>query len=733
MLACAFTSVSITWRSDTQAAQAEMVSGNYFTTLGVPTVPGRPIVPDDDGSPGAHPVAVLSHAYWSTRFGGDPAILNRTIAINGQPFVVVGVASANFNGLVQGDSPDAFVPIAMQHAIAPAMTPMEDPTFSWLTFFARLKPGESMAHAQAATDVVFHALLQADINQSHVAPDPKEREAILKSRLELRPAARGIAELREKWEKPLTVLMVMVALVLLISCANVAGLLVARATGRQREIAIRLALGAKRSTLVRQLLAEGILLAFGGALAGLLLARWSTAAIIRILPRDTTGSWIDNSLDLRMLGYTLAVCVICALLFAVVPALQAIRPEMAGTLKDHASNVLSRGATARLRRVLVTAQVALSLVLAVGAGLFSVSAAKLIDADRGFRTEQLSIFSADATLIRSGQAEANAFYDDLLQRLTALPGQSGVAASDSGPYADVNGFGMGAAVEGYQGFATTRAQAITAGYFRILGIPLRAGLEFSERDASGTAKPVVIGEAFAKRYFADQNPIGMHLALGSPDAKVLDREIVGVAADVHPNVRRAAFGTVYFPYTQRDKPAALAFYVRATGSQDRLAAVIRQAMREADAGLPVPEVTRVELKIRESLYTNRLVEALSMAFGILAMSLAAIGLYGVIAYAVARRTGEIGVRMALGAVPADVIRMVLLDAVQMVGPGIAIGLVAAFALGRFVESQLFGIHAANAAIYGIAAGVLIAVAAVAAFAPARRASRIDPLSALRYE
>ena len=672
------------------------------------------------------------HAYWSERFGGDPAILNRTIAINGQPFVVVGVANANFNGLVQGDSPAVFVPIAMQHAIAPAMTPMEDPTFSWLTFFARLKPGESLAHAQAATDVVFHALLQAELNQRPGALDPKDREAILKNRLELRPAARGIAELREKWEKPLTVLMVMVALVLLIACANVAGLLVARATGRQREIAIRLALGAKRWALVRQLLADGILLAFGGAIAGLLLARWSTSAMLRILPRDTAGRWINNSLDVRMLGYTLAVCIICALLFAVVPALQAVRPELAGTLKDQASNVLSRGSSARLRRVLVTVQVALSLVLAVGAGLFSVSAAKLIDADRGFRTERLSMFIADATLIRSGQAEANAFYHDLLQRLSALPGQSGVAACDSGPYAGA-GFGMGAAVEGYQGFATTTTEAIAPGYFRTLGIRLRAGREFNESDMGGAAKAVVIDEAFAKRYFANRNPIGMHLALGNPTAKVLDREIVGIAAEVHPNVRRAAFSTVYYPYTQRDKPAALAIYVRGTGSQDRLATAIRQAVREADAGLPVPEVAPVELKIRESLYTNRLVAALSLAFGILAMCLAAIGLYGVIAYAVARRTGEIGVRMALGALPGDVIRMVLLDAVRMVGAGILIGLVAAFALGRYVESQLFGIHAANAAIYAIAAGVLIAVAAVAAFAPARRASRIDPLSALRYE
>jgi len=737
ILACAIAPVRITWRSSTQAAEAEIVTGNYFTTLGAPAAFGRVIAPRDDGAPDADPVAVLSHGFWASRLGADPAIVDQKVAINGQPFVVIGVAGAGFNGLVQGDSPDLFVPISMQRAIAPVMNSIDDRSFSWLTIFARLKPGESQSKAQAATDVVFHAIREADLNQGGTAPhDQQERDSLLKSRLELRPAAHGITELREKWEKPLAVLMIMVGLVLLIACANVAGLLVARATGRQREIAIRLALGAKRWALVKQLLTEGVLLAVAGAVVGLLLEHWSTSVLLRILPRDAAGGWVKNSLDLRVLAYSLAVSILCALLFALVPALQATSPNVANALKDQSSNILSHGYSAQLRRMLVTAQVALSLLLVVGAGLFSVSAANLINAKRGFRTKHLSMFSVDATLIRTGPVAATVFYHDLLDRLSALPEQGGVAAGDGGPYSDA-GWGSGIQVEGYHpgegGFAISSLEAISPGYFRTLGIPLRAGREFSDRDTAAAPKAVVVNEAFVKRYFAGRNPIGRHVAIVGPKAPVLDREIVGIAADVRTNVRRPVGSTIYFPYTQRETPARLAFYVRITGDDTRLAAAIRRAVREADAGLPVPEITPVELRIGESLYTARLVAALSMAFGTLATLLAAIGLYGVIAFAVARRTGEIGIRMALGALPADVVRMVLLDAGRMVAAGIVIGLTAAFVLSRYVESQLFGIQAADLVVYAGAAGTLAAVAALAAFVPARRASRIDPVSALRYE
>ena len=736
ILACATAPVRITWRSNTQAADAEMVTGNYFGTLGVPAALGRVLMPEDDGAPGARPVAVLSHSFWSSHLGADPAILNQNVAINGMPFVVVGVAGAGFHGLVQGESPDAFVPIAMQRAITPTIDALDDRTFSWLNFFARLKPGESLARAQAATDVAFHAVLEADLNQAATPRSQKDRDSLFKSRLELRPAASGITDLREKWEKPLVVLMIMVGLVLLIACANVAGLLVARAAGRQREIAIRLAMGAKRWALVKQLLIEGFLLAVAGAVAGLLVEYWSTAGLLRILPRAAVSGWLTNAPNLRMLGYSLALSMVCALLFALIPALQATRPNLATTLKDQASNVLSRGQGARLRRFLVTAQVALSLLLVVGAGLFSATAANLVNANRGFRTQHLSLFPVDATLIRTGTVAANAFYNGLLERVSAVPGVSGVAASDSGPYGDA-GYGGPVAVEGYhpggQDFVFATLEAISPGYFRVLGVPLRAGREFNDRDTAAAPKAVVVNEAFVKRYLPNQNPIGRRLSLAGPEAKVLDREIVGVTADVLTNVRRKTSSNVYFPYTQREQPARLVFYIRTSGDDTRLAAGIRRTVREADAGLPVPELKSVEVRIRESLYTQRLVAVLSSAFGILATLLAAVGLYGVIAFAVARRTGEIGLRMALGALPADVLRMVLFDAGRLVAIGILIGLGAALALSRYVEAQLFGVEAARLAIYAGAAGALAAVAVLAAFVPAWRASRIDPVIALRYE
>jgi predicted permease len=735
MVACAITPVRFAWQASTQAAEVEMVTGNYFTTLGVSAALGRVMVPDDDGAPGANPVAVLSHGFWESRLGANPAILNQKVAINGRPFVVIGVAGRGFQGLVQGDSPDLFVPVAMQSAIAPAMNSFQDRTFSWLTLFARLKPGETLAHAQAATNVVYHAIREADLAEGGAPPDPKGREAPLKSRLELRPAAHGITELREKWEKPLAVLMIMVGLVLLIACANVAGLLVARATGRQREIAIRLAMGAKRWALVKQLLIEGALLAALGMLAGLVMKQWSTSALLHILPRDAAGGWVTNSLDARVLAFSLGTSILCSLLFALIPALQSTRPNVASILKDQAFSVVSSGGGARLRRVLVVLQVALSLLLVVGAGLFSVSAAKLINADRGFRTKGLWMFSVDATLIHTGPVAATAFYHDLLQRLSALPGQGGVAAGDGGPYSG-SGWGSGIQVEGYsgnKGFAGSSLEAISPGYFRILGIPLRAGREFDDRDSAAAPKAVVVNEAFAKRFFAGQNPIGRHVGILGPKAPALDRTIVGIAADVHTNVRRPVSATIYFPYTQREQAARLAFYVRATGDDGRLAAALRRSVREADSGLPVPEIKPVEMRIGESLYTSRLVAALSAAFGILATLLAAIGLYGVIAFAVARRTAEIGIRMALGALPGDVVRMMALDAGRMVVAGIAMGLVLAFVLSRYVESQLFGIQAADPAVYAGAAVTLALVAAVAAFVPARRASRIDPVSALRNE
>jgi len=497
-----------------------------------------------------------------------------------------------------------------------------------------------------------------------------------------------------------------------------------------------LAMGARRSTLVRQLLIEGLILALAGGVAGLMVEYWSTAALLRVLPRDEAGGWLTASLDLHLLVYAFAISLACGLLFALLPALQATRPDLAPTLKDRALNVTSGGRPARLRQALVSAQLALSLLLVVGAGLFSSSAANLLNAHLGFRTSQLLSFGVSATLDRPQAAAAAAFYRDLQSRLSSMPGVVGVAAADCGPFSG-NDSTSNITVEGYRAGQDeethARRVAVSPAYFAALAIPLRAGREFTDRDDAAAPKAVVVNETFVKRYFGNANPIGRRLQFGATTPPKLDREIVGVVADSRDDVRDPGRETIYSPYAQWDNPSRMVFYVRTAGDPGRNIGALRQAVREADPNLPAVKIKTVEVRIRESLYTERLIAILSAAFGILATLLAAIGLYGVIAYSVARRTGEIGVRMALGAVPADVLRLVLFGAVRLAAIGIVIGLAAALAAGRLIESQLFGIAAADPVIYAGAALLLALVALIAAGVPAWRAARIDPVVALKYE
>jgi predicted permease len=727
--------VRLAWDGNTEAAGAELVSGDYFRTLGIGAALGRTLAPSDEGAPDANPVVMLSHAYWSSRFASNPAIVNQTVTMNGHPFVVVGIAAASFNGLLQGNSPDVYVPLTMEKSLIPNYDVLADRRMRWLNLFGRLKPGETLPRAQAATDVAYHAIIAGELAGLGKMRDERNRQRFLNHRVQLRPAAQGIAELRDKWEKPLRVLTAMVSLVLLIACANVAGLMVARAAGRQRDIAIRLAMGARRAALVRQLLVEGLMLALAGGAAGLLVEQWSTAALLGMLPRDEANGWLTAGLDAQVLLYAFAVSLVCGLLFSLLPALQATRPNLAPMLKDRAFNVAS-GGPARLRAVLVAAQVALSLLLVVGAGLFSSSAANLMNAHLGFRTSKLLMFNVNATLDRLDAADATAFYRDLQLRLASLPSVVGVAAAEGGPFSGSD-TGGNITVEGYHAAQDeeTDAQRITtsSGYFGALGIPLRAGREFSDRDSAAAPKAVVVNETFVKRYFGGASPLGRRLQFGASTPPKLDHEIVGVVADSRDNVREPGQPTIYYPYAQWDKPSGMVFYVRTSGDPGRVTAALRQAVREADPNLPAVEIKTVELRIRESLYTERLIAILSAAFGILATLLAAIGLYGVIAYSVARRTGEIGVRMALGAVPGDVLRLVLLGAARLAAVGIVIGLAAALAAGRLIESQLFGIAASDPFIYAGAALLLTVVTLIAAGVPAWRAARIDPVSALKYE
>ncbi len=728
--------VTLASQGGAEQASAEMVSGNFFRTLGVGAALGRVLTPEDDGAPGANPVAVLSHSYWSSHLAGSRAILNQTIALNGHPVVVVGVAEERFNGLHSGQTPDLYVPIALQKLVQPTWDALEDRRFHWLNIFARIRPGFTAQRAQAATDVVYHSILEAELTRVGNMRSDKDRNEFLQHRAQLKPAAQGINALGEQFGKPLEVLMAMVGLMLLTACANVANLMLARGAGRQREIAIRLALGAGRGSLVKQLLLEGLVVALAGGALGVLAAKWGAAGLLRLLPEDFGGPWLTTRLSLPLLGFALGLSLASGLLFALTPALKATRPDVAAALKNQASNVAAAGGSARFRSGLVVAQVALSLLLVVGAGLFTGSLLNLTRVNLGFRAQRLLMFGVNAATSRPEVSRAVAFYRDLQQRLEAIPGVTGVAAAASGPFSN-SGRGGNITVEGYHPGPDEDVGgsivAISPGFFRAMGIPLRAGREFTDRDEAGAPKVVVVNEAFAKKYFDRKDPVGRRMAIGESNHPVLNLEIVGVAADSRVEVRKPASETWYFPFAQWGQPERLQFYVRTAGDPDRLASGVRQAVRTADPDVPMGALKPMDVWIAESIYVERLIAMLSGAFGVAATLLAAIGIYGVVAYAVARRTAEIGIRMALGAQPARVLRMILLEAGSMAALGIAIGLAAAFGLSRLVASQLFGVKPADPAVFAGAAGVLALVALAAALVPGWRASRIQPVQALKYE
>jgi len=473
----------------------------------------------------------------------------------------------------------------------------------------------------------------------------------------------------------------------------------------------------------------------GGAL-GLLVADWTTRTLLRMLPQDLAGDWVTAGLNPWLLAFTFATALLSGLLFSLVPALQATRPDLAGALRCGAATAAPTGAV-WLRKAVVTAQVALSLVLLVAAGLFGSTFFNIARIDLGFRPQNLLTFKVDASRSRPHMADSVAYYSELQQRIAAIPGVTGVGAANGGPFSNSTQ-GNNITLEGYQppkpdDVVDVQANGVTPGYFAALGIPVRAGREFSERDGALAPKVVMVNEAFAKRYCRGRNPLGLHLMWGAGSHPVLDKEIVGVAGDTRFNSHQPAREDVYYPFSQAEEPSRMMFYVRGAGDAGALGPSIRAAARAVDANTPLYYMIPITVRIDDSIYVERLLAMLSVAFGALATLLAALGLYGIVAYTVARRTAEIGLRMALGALPGDMLRMVVLEAARLALAGIAIGSAAALALSRLVESQLFGVKAADPIILTCAAALLALVALGAALAPGRRAARIDPMSALKYE
>ena len=736
VIARAGVQLSASTAGTSERAQGEIVTGNFFPVLGVRPALGRLLDAGDDGVPGASPVAVLSYGYWSRRFGANPDVVGQKIILNNYPFTVVGVAARGFDGVLKGQNADVFVPIAMKRELTPGWNGLVERDIMWLNIFARLKPGMSRTRTEGLLQVAYAPILEAEI-QSTKHPSARFREKYLRQHISLQPAAQGINLMAATWGEPLLILTAMVGLVLMITCANVAGLLMAKGAARRKEIAVRMALGAGRWAVVRQLLLESLVLGAAGGLVALWVAAWSSRLLIHLLPEDAAGG-IATNLDVRVLLFNAAVALVASLLFGVLPAVQSARTDISAALKDAAGRIASELSHARWRQVLVAGQFALSLLLLVAAGLFGASLVRLLNIDPGFQAENLATFAVNPQLSGYSTERSLAFFQDLQSRLAALPGVTAVGAAGGGPFAGSDRT-ANVTVEGYRAREDEdmhcSVDAVSTDYFHAMQIPLLAGREFTLSDGPAAPKVAVVNEQFARFFFPDRSALGRHLAFGAGDVK-LDIEIVGVVRNsYHDSLREKIDRFIYIPYPQdTHRGLSLHYYVRGALNGPLLSSAIRRTVAEMDSHVPVYGLATVKSQIAESVYSDRLVAWLTSAFGLLATALAVIGLYGLIAYTVARRTPEIGVRLALGADARGVLWLIMREVLVLACVGIALGIPLALALERVVQSRLFGVAETNVVLFIAGAALaLLAAAAIAGLLPARRAMKVDPMVALRYE
>ncbi len=730
---------SLTVDNQTERVDAEMVSGNYFTMLGVKPVLGRVFSSgEDDRVYQGHPAVVLSYDYWASRFDRDSKVIGKKILVNNYPMTIVGVSAAGFAGLDPTVSPQIRVPILMKPVIVPnwGWVHMDDRRCRWVQVFARLKPGYTVESAKAPMQGLFTQIRRYEMT----LPAAKDwtdysRKQFMKGTLNVQKANTGYSSLRNDFSTALVVLMCMVGLVLLIACANVANLLIARAFARQKEIAVRLSMGASRAQLVRQLLVESLLLSFAGGAAGIALAVVMTRGLLTLVPTEGNPLLIRPEPDLRILLFTSALTVLTGLIFGLVPALRASRPDLWTTLKDTVGSVTGSGGSLFLRKSLVTAQVALSFLLLFGAGLFVRSLLNLKAKDTGFRgMENLVTFQLAPALNGYDDERAVHFYEELLNNIRAIPGVSSAGLA-SVPVLHGWEWDSRTAVEGHQSQDGEDMQAfmnsLSPGYFDTMGVPLLAGRDFTRADIKKEAKIAIVNRKFAQHFFGDRPAVGRHIGHGSGPGTKLDIEIIGVVADsLYEGPREGVRRQVFVPNWGN---GGVAFYVRASVASSSVYGLLRSEVKRLDASMPVYEMKTLAAQLDQTLLTERLIALLSAGFGMLATLLAAIGLYGVMAFATARRTKELGVRMALGARQGSVIWLVMKEVLLLLSIGLAVGVPAAFALGRFVASQLYGIEVNDPWIAGGSMVVLIAVSAAAGLIPAHRASRLDPILALRYE
>ena len=728
--------VGVQWHNQPELVQAELVSGNYFDVLGVPPAAGRVFVPSDDVVANANPVAVLSFSYWQRRFGEDNSIVGQTISINGRPFTVVGVAQRGFHSAVMGDTPGIFVPMMMKSEAMPGMNDLEDRRSRWLNIIGRLKPGLSAAQAEAGVNPLWYSI-RADELKLMTNKSERFSEAFLtKSHLSVLDGAKGISPLRADAATPLLIVMGMVVLVTLMACANVGSLLLVRAAGRIREMSVRYALGAKRSRIIRQLLAEGLLLAGVGGAFGILLAMPASKFLVHMIWGSVKGELpLSSHLDGRILLFNFLLATGTSLLFSLAPALQFWRPDVSHALKQQ---LTTASGTLRFRRVSVGVQIGLSLLLLVGAGLFVRTLRNLKTLDVGFATDHLVTFTLDPTLAGYEPSQRTSLDTRVLQTLATLPGVRSVAATTDRELAGDN-TGHNITIAGYKTREDedmdVEVARVSPHYFSAMGMPLLAGRELTEEDRDGTQNVAVVNDNLARRFFGSpQLAIGHYFGNGGGNSVKINIEIVGVVKDAkHTSVRDRILPTTFRPYLQEPDGNRMSFYIRTVQAPETAESTIRSAMQALDSKLVLDDFRTMQEQVDDNLNAERVVTTLASSFALLAVFMAAVGLYGVLAYSTAQRTREIGVRIALGAARGSVMRMVLIEVLWLAGISTAVALPASLLLARSIRSQLYGVSSSDPLTLALMTLLVTIVALLSALIPARRAANVDPMTALRYE
>ena len=728
---------SISVDNQTERVEIEMVSGNFFSMLGVGPAAGRVFnSQEDDRVYQGHPAVVLSYDYWNRRFNRDPGAVGKKILVNNYPMTIVGVSAAGFAGIDPARSPQLRVPILMKPVIVPEWNwlRMDDERSRWVQVFARLKPGFTIESAQAPLQGLFLQIRQHEMTLPGAKNwTPFIRERFMQGRLAIEKADVGYSPLRNDFSTALIVLMAMVGLVLLIACANVANLLIARAFMRQREIAVRLSLGATRGQLIRQLLTESVLLSLIGGALGVALSVALTRGLIALIPQQQPLLIVPTP-DLRILTFTFALTLVTGVVFGLLPAMRASKPDQWATLKDTVGSVAGTGGSLFLRKGLVAAQVALSFLLLFGAGLFVRSLQNLQTTDTGMQLDNLVMFRLNPALGGYTHARANNFYTELLDRLR---GSAGITAAGTAAVSLLAGdeWDSTTSVEGHEAKDGEDMQAfmnaLSPGYFTTMGIRFLEGRDFRPLDSKENAEVAIVNRKFAQHFFGEKSAIGKRIGRGSGPNTKFNVEIIGVVEDsLYEGPREGVRRQVFWPAWGN---GGAAFYVRTTEASAGAFNVIRNEVKRLDASMPVYDMKTVQGQLDETLLTDRLIALLSAGFGLLATLLASIGLYGVMAFIVARRKKELGIRLALGAEPSGVLWIVMKEVLLLLVIGLAVGIPTAIGLGRYVSSQLYGIQPNDPWIAVSTVALLAVVSSAAGMIPATRASKIDPILALRYE